>query len=271
MNKILIALDFSDSCNNAIAYVKNLIQGTSIKVDMVHVYSIPVTSLTSISADAASEIIEGNKTHINNLLDNHMSTLPQHNQGNTYPVYGVYASSDIVDKANEVGADLIVMALRQKYSLIDRFIGTVTAHTISKSAIPVLAIPNGCTYNSTCKILFPTELPYANTLSDKMADQLDRLFGYCNLYTNPEVYMVHINEGEGVDVVYNHKPIVDLNFIVSNALNVDEGIKKILEKHNVDLIAIQKKSRKFWERLYHSSVTRKLLFQTRLPILIFTS
>jgi len=270
MKKILIAIDFSESCDNAIAYVKEFIKDTNIIIDMIHVYSIPATTLTNMPVNVAEQVIDGNKERVQKILTEKMNQFPVHNQGETFPIYGVYASSDIVEKAKKIKADLIVMALRQKYSMIDRFIGTVTAHTMSKTSIPVLAIPNGSGFKKSCKILFPTDQPYSNFLTDEMANQLDRVFDFCELYENPQINMVHINKGEGVDIVYNHKPIPDVKFIVSNAKTVEEGIKSILDKKEVDLIAIQKKTRSFWERLYHSSVTRKLLFQARLPILIIT-
>jgi len=270
MKKILIAVDFSESCSNAISYIINLINGTSIQVDMVHVYSIPVKLMTTITAHVADDVLSDKKKYVTELLEEHMDLIPEKNRGEIFPIYGMDSSSDIIDLAETSKADLIVMALRQKYSMIDRFIGTVTANTMSKTSVPVLAIPNGSKYKSSCNILFPTEQPYAKTLTDELADQLDRLFDYCNIYDKTDIHMVHINKGEGVDIVYKHKPMNDLTFIVSNASSVEEGIKRVLEKHEIDLIAIQKKSRKFWQRLYHSSITRKLLFQARLPILIIT-
>lgn len=270
MNKILIALDFSESCDNAISYVKELIKDTSIVVDMIHIYSLPTTTLTNMPVHVAEKVLESSKEHVIQQLNEKMLLLPSKNQGEKFPVYGIYPSSDIVEKAKSIKADLIVMALRQKYSMIDRFIGTVTAHAMAKTAIPVLAIPNGSVFKKSCKVLFPTEQPYSKTLTDEMADLLERLFDYCALFDNPQINMVHINKGDGVDIVYNHKPMSDIKFIVSNANSVEQGIKNILVKKELDLIAIQKKTRSFWERLYHSSVTRKLLFQARLPILIIT-
>jgi len=270
MEKILIAIDFSESCTNAISFVNGLIKGSSIQVDMVHVYSVPVASLTSMSTKVAEELIEGNKKHIKELMLEQMQLVPLDNRGELHPVYGIYASSDIVDVANSVKADLIVMALRQKYSMIDRLMGTVTAHTISKSSVPVLAIPNGCSYKDTCNVLFPTEAPYSSSLTKSLDSQLQSLFDYCKNYESAKINMVHINQGDGVDIIYKHNAIRNLEFIVSNAKSVEEGIKNILSKYAIDLIAIQKKSRSFWERLYHSSVTRKLLYHAKLPILILS-
>jgi len=271
MKRILFAIDFSESCTNAANYLKELIRGTDIKVDLVHVYHVPITLISTISEDTAIDVIEEKKVSTRKLLEEQMEFFDDKNRGDLYPVYGINPSNDIVDTSTSSSADMIVMALRQKYSMVDRFIGTVTAQTISKTIVPVLAIPNGSVYKESCNILFPTQAPYADHLTENMSSLLVRLFNYCNLFRESNLYMVHIQEDKSLDIMYKHNPLPNTSFIVSHAETVDQGIFKILSKHDIDLIAIQRSSRRFWERLYHSSVTRKLLFQARLPLLIFNN
>ena len=269
MKKILIAIDFSESCINAVNYVVEMIKGTTILIDMVHVYSLPFTMLNS-SSDIKNNVIAKHESLIREKLSDQMLLVPDENRGSIQSSSGENPSSYIIDVAQQLEVELIVMAMRQKYTLIDRFLGTVTANTISNTTIPVLAIPNGSLYSKSENILFPTEAPYSSILTDTMAKRLNRLFEFCDLYRDTNIYMIHVNNGQCIDIEYQHKPIADLKFIVSCASTVEEGILKVVEKQSISLLAIEKKSRKFWERLYHSSVTRKLLFQARLPILVFT-
>lgn len=269
MKKILIAIDFSESCVNAINYVVELIRDSSVLVEMVHVYNLQISVLNTNSEIPNSQYAEHNN-RIRIELSNLMNLVPPQNRGCIHSVEAENPSSCIIKVAEELESELIVMAMRQKYTLIDRFLGTVTANTISKTNIPVLAIPNGCQYSKSENFLFPTEAPYSTSLTESMANNLYRLFNFCELYQDTNIYMVHINKGHCVDIQYNHKPIADLTFIVSCAPSVEEGILRVLEKQSIGLVAIAQKSRKFWERLYHSSVTRKLLFQARIPILVFT-
>jgi|GEM_PF-1261779 len=270
MKKILIAVDFSESCTNAIAYIRHLTSGSKIKVDMMHMYSVPVVSLTNLPAETVQQVMNSKKKESQELMIEQMNILESQNRGEIHLVYGVYPSSEIIEVAKSIEPDLIVMALRQKYSMIYRLLGTVTANTMYKTTIPLLAIPNGASFSNSCHVLHPTEEKHAQTLTDNLADQLEKLVDFCSIFKESSISMIHINKGAGLDVVYKNKPLGDIELIVSQAKTIHEGIKAALEKKEVDIIAIQKSSRNFWERLYHSSLTRKILFNAKLPILILT-
>jgi len=269
VQKIVLATDFSESCENALSYIKQMIQGTDVKVELVHVYDIPITTVSYATPQIAKQLLKDKKAQIIEELQTLSNLLPEANQGEVQAIYGVYPSSDIAYYASSIEADLIVMALRQKYSFIDRMMGTVTAHTIEKSAIPVLAIPNGAQYEPINNILFPTEMHSNGQLNEQEEDALEWLAGFWELCEQPEVDMVHINTDKGIDIEYKNRPLPNMNFLESYAKSVDEGILNIIDKKPVNLLAFYKPNRSFWERLYHSSVTRKLLFQSRLPVLIF--
>jgi len=273
MKKILLASDFSESCQNSLQYVMSLTEGKDIKIDLIHVYDMPASTIAHLPAYAVSNFLEKKKDSVIEQLNQLRNQLPVNQKGDIHAVYGVYPSSEIVHHAQKNNADLIVVALRQKYSLIDRMIGTVTAHTIEKSKIPVLAIPNGAQYEPIERILFPTTILDAGALSDKEEAALDWLCDFWGDCNQPEIEMVHINQGNNdgnsVDVQHSHQLLPDMKFIVSESKKVDEGILKVMEKEAVNLLAFYKPNRTFWERLYHSSVTRKLLFQSRLPLLVF--
>jgi len=270
MKKILLAVDFSESCTNAIRYVNELVHNKDITVDMVNVYSVPIPTITTITPDIAESVLRDCKDSSQKILEELMNLIDLKNRGSMHAVYGIYPSSDIIDVARTINADLIVMALRQKYSLIDRFIGTVTANTISKSPIPVLAIPNGASFEKSCSVLFPTEERYTSKMKESFVTEINNLINYCKLYPESTIYLVHIDEGNGIDIRFKYPDYSNVRFIASNAASVEEGVKNTIDNYSIDLIAIHKKSRTFWERLYHSSLTRKLLFRARLPLLIFT-
>ncbi len=162
------------------------------------------------------------------------------------------------------------MALRQKYSLVDRLMGTVTAHTIEKSDIPVMAIPSGCQYLKIDHILFPSAMNNYHNLSDSEEEALFWLYNFSNFLDYPTVQFVHVVLGEGVDISFNNKPFPDMKYTQAFAKNVEEGIHHQISKNSFQLISFYKEHRSFWERLYHSSLTRKLLFKSRIPLLVFS-
>ena len=191
-------------------------------------------------------------------------------QGELFCIQGAYPSSEIAEIADKYEYDLIVMALRQKYSMVDRMIGTTTAHTIQKAKTPVLAIPNGARFSEVKNILFPTAIHASRELSDKEIDGINWLFQFYTFTGKPKIHMIHIKQSDpDLFITYKNNPFPPLDFIRTKAISVEEGIINYLESHKVDLLAFYKPNRSYWERLYHSSTSRKLLFKSRIPLLIF--
>lgn len=269
MKKILLATDFSESCQNALNYTLKLFKDENIQIDLAHVYSIPISTISMISENDSTKLIAEKMKSVHAMLDEIRSEIPEKQRGENHAVFGIYPSSDIIALSTKIEASLIVVALRQKFSMIDRFIGTITANTISKANVPVLAIPNFASVGSEKNILFPTDKPYSEEHSKEMAAEIQNLLSCCHMFNFKTIYSIHVTKEDGIDITYRDTPFEGINFIRSHAKKLDEGIHAIAEKKQVNIIAIKKSNRMFWERLYHSSLTRKLLFKARIPLLVF--
>ena len=140
MQKILFATDLSESCNSALEFVADFVVGRNLKVDIVHVYIIPVTLIGTLDANSVSDLLNKKETIAEETITKQINKIPAVNRGSVYLKYGIYPSSEIAALSSEIKSDLIVMALRKQYRLIDKLMGSVTAHTISKALMPVLVI-----------------------------------------------------------------------------------------------------------------------------------
>ena len=272
MKRILFATDFSDSCDNTFEYLKSLIGDHEVIVDLIHVYTIPVNIATGVPHAAIKGMLDEKKNASIRRMSELRDQLNELQKGKIYPIYGVYPSSEIAEVAKHADADLIVTALRQKYSLMERMIGTVTAHTIQKSDIPVLAIPNQCEYRPINNIIFPTQINVSDKLAQREIDALTWLYGFWEIIKQPQIHVVHIdtdiNKKNYLELTFKNKPFADMDFTLSSADTVEEGILEYMSSHDVDLLALYKPHRNLWERIYRSSVTRQLLYKSRLPLLV---
>lgn len=270
MKKILFATDFSDSCQNALDYVVQMIGGKESKISLIHVFDLPVAVLSTISYHAAEGLFHEKSNACSKRLQEIQAQLDPNIQGELFCIQGAYPSAEIAEIADTYEYDLIVMALRQKYSLIDRMIGTTTAHTIQIAKTPVLAIPNGSVYRKVENILFPTAIHASKDLSDKELEGINWLFEFYTYANKPKIHMIHVKQTDpDLYINYKNNPFPPLDFIRTKAISVEDGIIKYLKEHEADLMAFYKPNRSFWERLYHSSISRKMLFKSRIPLLIF--
>jgi len=271
ITKILIAVDFSESCQNAVKYISDLVTGTDIRVSLIHVFSLSLTEYSSYLPSDKNDLIHKRmEKHVESLTALRDNGLPESNRGEIYARYGVYPTNETISKAAANNYDLIVTAMRQKYSLIDRLIGTVTASIFSNSDIPVLAIPNGTTFNNSNSLLHPTSEKYSGSYLNETGGEVSKLSAISELFKIEQIYIVHVEQGDGLEIKYTPQDNSSLHFVCYRADTAHEGIFDVISKYEINIIAIRKTDRSFWERLYHNSLTRKLLFQSRTPILVFS-
>ncbi len=271
MTHLLFATDFSESSNNAFRFVKNMVVKYPMKVNFIHVFDIPIPTTTTLASNAVAGMIQERETAVKNNLKSLRDELPVENRGEIFAVYGTYPSTEIAEKAEESDSMLIVMALRQRYTFFERLIGTTTAHTIQKSNTPVLAIPNGLEFEEFREILFPTELTIGEEMKGRELKALRWLQEFVGIVQEPDISMIHISpDKDRITTTIRDKPFPGMKFTVTAANSIEEGILNFLNKNTMDLVAIYKPNRSFWERIYHSSTTRKLLEQNKAPLLVFS-
>lgn len=272
MKKFLFATDFSQASMNAFRYSKELVKGTRILIDCIHVYDIPIAYSTQTPSRAVQGQLKELKKATSNRIDAMLVQLPNENRGKNLPVYGLYPSMEIEEMARTENSDLIIMALREDYGLLHRFIGNTTAKTIHKSEIPVLAIPFNAQYEPIRRILFPTSFARHNQLSAPETKAIRWLSDFSGFLNNPEIELLHIIEDRSLDTIdisfLNNTP-TSLKLTHSHALTVEEGILEYMHKRKPHLLAFYKQHRSFWERLYRPSKTRQLLYDSNIPLIVF--
>jgi len=271
MKTILFATDFSDSCRNAFDYLKEIISEDEVKVDILNVYDIPVTTLLGVSHYAVNDMIEDKRNLVVDHLYEILNELPLSCRGEIYSRYGTQPATEIAQLTRKNQYDLVVMALRQKYSLFDRIIGTVTAQTINQISVPVLAIPSGAKFEPIKTILFPTQMIPGDDMNENEEDALMSLHDFWSMSNSPKINLIHVSsDNENLDVIHKKLVFKDIDFIHSHANSVEEGLFNYFEKSKAQMLAFYKPERGFWERLYHSSLTRKILYKSRIPIVVFS-
>lgn len=269
MKRVLFSTDFSEACQNAFDYLKAMIAQKDIKVDFIHVFDIPIAPSIPPKASQGMKIskVEASEAKMNSLRS---SLLPSQ-QGEIRSIYATVASSEIASLADKLESDLIVMGLRKKYGMLERMMGTTTAQVIEKSTAPVLAIPSKATYQTIETVLFPTSYEKVFNLSDYEVNTLVWLHDFLHLIISPKIHILHVDDNMNeADSTKSHFPISEIDFSITHAKHIDDGIIAFLIKTKVDLLAFYKPHRNFWSRLYSHSVSQEVLYKSGLPVLIFT-
>lgn len=272
MKKFLFATDFSETSTNSFEYVKALVKDKDIVVDIINVFDVPIAYSNQTPSRAVkgyiTELRDASKMRMTELI----TQLPYENRGDIHPIYGIYASTEIAECAIESNANLIIMSLRKDYGILKRLMGNTTARTIQRSTIPVLAIPASAKYKEIENILFPTAIASKKNLSDRDKNALMWLSLFSGFLENPSIELIHIladADYNAVDITIPNKNIAFLKLTYSHAASVEEGICEYMGRKDPDLLAFYKPQRGYWERLYRPSKSRNLLYDSKVPLLIF--
>jgi nucleotide-binding universal stress UspA family protein len=272
MKKFLFATDFSEASNNSFQYIESLIRGKDITLDIINVFDIPIAYSTQTPTRAVQGYIHERRKASKKRINERMEKLPLSNKGEIHSIYGIFASSEIVECAVLIQASMIIMSLRKDYGILNKFIGNTTARTIDKSKIPVLSIPAKATYKLIKDILFPTAIINNNDLSTRDKDGILWLSIFSGFLSHPNIELIHImddseNNEASAEIVNKH--IDQLKITYSYASSVEEGICQYMAKNKPQLLAFYKPHRNFWERVYRPSKSRPLLYESKIPLLIF--
>ena len=139
IKKILLPVDFSKGSDLAARFAISLAQEYKAKLHVLHVYD-PVPQYDYLAKD----YLEDRKKKLEETLAN---VVPAETKA-AIDVEEILAEGrpvhhTIVEKARELGDDVIVIATHGRTGLAHVFLGSVAEHVIRHAACPVLVVRNG--------------------------------------------------------------------------------------------------------------------------------
>jgi nucleotide-binding universal stress UspA family protein len=168
------------------------------------------------------------------------------------------------------------MGTKGATGLKEIFMGSVTAGTISRTKTAVLAVPDEYIFEIPDAILFVTNHFEENT------NLLSKIVDVANLFSAAIHVAVFVNTDTAniTDYIYNGRhlnhyldflnktfPGVTFKGEVLDGKEFEETIEKYDIKNEVDVIAMITYPKSFWERLMKKSVTKKIAFHSKIPVL----
>ncbi|HEY1955641.1 MAG TPA: universal stress protein [Polyangiaceae bacterium] len=141
--RILVATDFSDSADAALAYAVDLAKALGAKVMLLHAYELPVYDFPNgtivSSAEFAETIVDAAKQSLTTACKAHAR--PGVEIG-TVLEQGI-AWNEINRVAAEIGADLIVLGTHGRHGLKRAVLGSVAERVVRTATQPVLTVHAG--------------------------------------------------------------------------------------------------------------------------------
>jgi nucleotide-binding universal stress UspA family protein len=288
IRRILVPVDFSDYSKNACLYALNLASKLQADIKILHVYYapivdlVPITDAYSIQVDMDINLreIEGiARKGLLEFVDSIRIAAREKGFGHIKIGYSLregIAEDQIAQVARDYKPGVIVAGTRGKGDQHNDIIGSVVYRLFGKTPVPVLAIPENSVYSTSAEV---KNIVYATDFDESDYVAIRRLMGIVSGF-NVRIFCVHVSkEGQKSWDQVKMDSIKDYFKKVHEGIKIEcqflEGedtvsqLEAFTKAHKIDLIALTNRKRNLISRLFNPGITRKLIHQSSIPLLVF--
>lgn len=279
MKDILLPTDYSEHANNAFFYALNLANKLGVKLYVLFTYNPPVLSAAHAGQpDMVASVyqeIENSRNQFSNRKNDELIVQAKNANINTDNIEFVFEMGSVLSSVKKVidekEISLVVMGVYGDSESQGDIMGSNTLAVIRNIKLPVLAIPLKAKYHPIHNIGFTT------IFKEKDFPALQQI-GDISKLINAKVYCIHVNndstnpseillQAENWTKSFKDK---DLEFVFLDVENsIEETINRFILDNQIDVLAIVRRNRNFFERLVSSSLSNKLTFHAEIPIFVF--
>ena len=288
VRRVLVPVDFSDYSRNACMYALNLAHKIKAEIKILHVYYapivdlVPITDAYSIQVDMDINLREMEANAKKNLMYfvNDIRELASKNNIDDvkigYALREGVTEDEIARMAKDYNPGIIVLGTKGKGEKQSDIIGSVVYRVLDRTKVPVLAIPENSAYNIKREV---KNIAYATEFDDSDFVAIRRLLSILSEF-KVKVHCIHLSkEGrKSMDEVKMenlkdyfrkvHKGIEVNCHLLEGEDNLKE-VELFVEEKQIDLFSMINRKRGLLARLFSPGLTRKLIYQSTIPLLIF--
>lgn len=272
MVNILVPTDFSDLSRVAIDYavkVANKLNGT---LTLLHVVTViqPTRASMRLRLEALEEeLMRVAKEDMDLLMAELAGKLKTSKPMEYRIVQGSSFNATVKNEAKKLRSGLIVIGTRGANGLKKVVLGSNTASLIEISHIPILVVPELAEFTSFRKLVYATDLTHLDA-------ELNTLLPYIKIFEST-VHVFHAVSSAKAAAPAEEKirdaiAKVDYDKFKIRVVvdkDVDKAVEAYVRETSSDLLTTFTHERSLYEKLFNRSLTRKLAFQSRLPLLAF--
>ena len=276
MKKILVPTDFSLNANKALDFAVQIAKQANAEIHLIHACDL----IDTIFKDNQAMYKEYNQT-ISDKANENLSLLKKSIEDTEklsvhIKLYRGNVTDTVLQASEEHQADLVIMGTLGETRLQEKIFGSITAGIIGKTNIPVMAVPLLSEWDTPKKILLMVNN------SDEQPDMARPVFELAELFNA----MVHVaiftdvDSAEAIDYLkdkrgvtsYEEKLKIKYKNINIKSVHLDghrfqETIEEYVLEQRIDFVAMITHKRTFLKSIFNRSMTKKMSYHTRIPLL----
>lgn len=272
MVNILVPTDFSPLSKIALKYAIKIANRLNGNVTVLHIITIsrPIrlsmrAKMKALDQDLIISAEEDLEKLIKTFSEQYKSSQPLKSQ----VVRGAHFTTTLMKEARRLRSGLVVMGTRGASGLTKAVLGSNTTSVIEVSHVPVLAVPEHAEFKGFRNVVYASDLRHLEKELEILIPYLEKL--------GSTIHLIHIvPNGKDVETIeakiesvlqkFAYKNLVTL-ILVDN--NIDAAIDQYVEVSKADMLAMFTHELSFYEKLLDKSMTRKMAFHSKIPLLAF--
>jgi nucleotide-binding universal stress UspA family protein len=276
MKNILVPTDFSENALKALNYAAGLALRSGAGVHVVHAYAL----LENIFVDKKSmrdvwneQQKEEKGAALLALQVNFLEQFPNV-QIETH-LYTGPTEEVLLSYSEEKNIDLLVMGTQGASGLAEVLVGSTTSAIIGKSLIPVLCIPKDYQQG------LPDNMLLATRGFERDLNLLKPIMDLVSIFDVPLDVLVfaededsHVEKVEQTMQLDSYVAFLERNYSLARVHakfvegeDFEVALDEYCEEYEIDMLCMLTYKRSFWQQFFSPSLTRKVAYHTRIPLL----
>ncbi|MCX2720772.1 universal stress protein [Lentiprolixibacter aurantiacus] len=274
MKSLLYATDYSPNSVPALKFAWNLSQKLDVPLYVMHVFDINATFISTVSiayARMEETAFLRNTERLKEFCLEHLAKIPDQKKLITVVAENSIASLSILEKAEEIGAGMILAGKRGSTLMRDLFMGSTASGLIEKSHIPVMLLPEHYEFSSIETIVYATAFEQADIYAIRDITHWASLFG-------AEIRIFHVStrdEYAGEDQMEWFKEMLSqkvnyprMQFELRFAEDIYKALTDYLWEVNADLLAmLEREEHHLISNIWHRDLVKRMKGESNLPLL----
>lgn len=271
INHIFYPTDFSKNAEWALPFAAEIACQTGAKLTLFHANQETMDFAPSFEAAK-----EENIQDTSHLFDELISKLKENDKykdlNTTTLLQSGLPTTNLLDQIAAQKPDLVVMGTKGATGNRNVLFGSVTTSVITKSEIPVLAVPNGSSLDQFNNITFATNFKEGDLGALLQTIDFAKIF-------DSSIDVFHVAEEQNLereikfrgfrDLVKSQTDYKKIDFYSKHEYDFFTGAADYLIDHSTSLLVMIRYKKTFWEKLAERNHSKEMAFYSKVPLMVF--
>ncbi|WP_297765534.1 universal stress protein [uncultured Muriicola sp.] len=276
MKTLLYATDFSDNSIAALKFAEMLRHPFNAKLYMLHVFDMKPTfmSTVSISYSRLEEAALKEATYkLTQFCTKHLGKDPEA-LGISLVVseHGI-SSIGILENAEKINADLVIIGTKGSTLLKDLFIGSTASTLINNSYVPLIMVPKMKQVKQLTKIVYATAYEEADILAIRrlvaLAEPFKAMIKLVHISTKSE-YAGEDQMAWFQEMLRSKVSYPNIEFELRFAEDINTSLQTYIEEEEPMLLAmLEREGHGIMKSIWHKDIVKQMKSVIKIPLLSF--